>query len=117
MIAITPSAMASGIATASTNDKLNAPQPGNRTRVMSWFTVAVPACLGMRGGSLWCQEYGLSTPVCVCGGRASTTVRLVTADLRDRAAELDAADPLAAFRQRFVISDPELVYLDGNSLG
>src|SRR6185437_2756212 len=30
---------------------------------------------------------------------------------------LDARDPLAAFRDRFVIDDPELVYLDGNSLG
>jgi kynureninase len=34
-----------------------------------------------------------------------------------RAAELDAADPLAPFRDRFVIDDPEVVYLDGNSLG
>jgi kynureninase len=32
-------------------------------------------------------------------------------------ATLDAADPLAAFRRRFVIPDPRLVYLDGNSLG
>ncbi|HEX5823813.1 MAG TPA: kynureninase [Candidatus Limnocylindrales bacterium] len=30
---------------------------------------------------------------------------------------LDAADPLAAFRDRFVIPDPDLIYLDGNSLG
>lgn len=30
---------------------------------------------------------------------------------------LDAADPLAAFRGRFVVTDPDLVYLDGNSLG
>jgi kynureninase len=35
---------------------------------------------------------------------------------RDRAAELDAADPLRAFPDRFAI-DPEVVYLDGNSLG
>ena len=38
----------------------------------------------------------------------------------ERAAEaeaLDAADPLAAFRERFVIDDPSVVYLDGNSLG
>jgi hypothetical protein len=34
-----------------------------------------------------------------------------------RAEALDARDPLAAFRERFVIDDPELVYLDGNSLG
>ena len=33
------------------------------------------------------------------------------------AAELDAADPLATFRDRFVVSDPDLAYLDGNSLG
>jgi kynureninase len=31
--------------------------------------------------------------------------------------ELDAADPLGPFRRRFVIPDPDLVYLDGNSLG
>ncbi len=30
---------------------------------------------------------------------------------------LDAADPLAPFRGRFVVPDPDLVYLDGNSLG
>ena len=35
---------------------------------------------------------------------------------RDAAAELDARDPLREFRERFVI-DPEIVYLDGNSLG
>ena len=33
------------------------------------------------------------------------------------ARELDAADPLAPMRERFVIDDPELIYLDGNSLG
>ncbi|MEO5941425.1 MAG: kynureninase [Candidatus Limnocylindrales bacterium] len=32
-------------------------------------------------------------------------------------AALDAADPLAPFRRRFVIPDPALIYLDGNSLG
>jgi len=30
---------------------------------------------------------------------------------------LDAADPLAHFRARFVSTDPDLIYLDGNSLG
>jgi kynureninase len=34
-----------------------------------------------------------------------------------RAEWLDANDPLAAFRDRFVITDPDTVYLDGNSLG
>lgn len=36
---------------------------------------------------------------------------------RAHAAELDAQDPLAGFRTRFVIPDDALVYLDGNSLG
>lgn len=36
---------------------------------------------------------------------------------RAHAEALDAADPLASFRDRFVIDDPALVYLDGNSLG
>jgi kynureninase len=36
---------------------------------------------------------------------------------RDEAARLDAEDSLAAFRGRFVIDDPSLIYLDGNSLG
>jgi kynureninase len=36
---------------------------------------------------------------------------------RAHAEALDAADPLAAFRDRFEIADPELIYLDGNSLG
>jgi kynureninase len=36
---------------------------------------------------------------------------------REDAVALDAIDPLAAFRERFVIADPELIYLDGNSLG
>ena len=33
------------------------------------------------------------------------------------AAELDAADPLRAYRDEFVITDPQVCYLDGNSLG
>src|SRR3954452_6496683 len=36
---------------------------------------------------------------------------------RAAAQALDAADPLAGFRDRFVITDPHLIYLDGNSLG
>ena len=40
-------------------------------------------------------------------------------DLRDQARELDDADPLAHFRERFLgIDDPSVVaYFDGNSLG
>jgi kynureninase len=36
---------------------------------------------------------------------------------REDALDLDATDPLAAFRERFHHADPELIYLDGNSLG
>lgn len=36
---------------------------------------------------------------------------------RDDALALDAADPLAPFRERFHIPDPSVIYLDGNSLG
>src|SRR4029077_6149860 len=36
---------------------------------------------------------------------------------RNGALALDRADPLASFRDRFVVADPGLVYLDGNSLG
>jgi kynureninase len=36
---------------------------------------------------------------------------------RKRAETLDGADPLAGFRDRFVVPDESLVYLDGNSLG
>jgi kynureninase len=36
---------------------------------------------------------------------------------REYALELDKHDPLAHFRERFLITDPDLCYLDGNSLG
>ena len=36
---------------------------------------------------------------------------------RDDALALDASDPLADFRRRFYIGDPDVCYLDGNSLG
>ena len=36
---------------------------------------------------------------------------------REYALELDQNDPLAGYRSKFVITDPNLCYLDGNSLG
>ena len=36
---------------------------------------------------------------------------------REYALELDKNDPLAHFKSQFVVSDPEMCYLDGNSLG
>ena len=38
-------------------------------------------------------------------------------DARALAKQYDSADPLRGFRDRFVIEDPDLIYLDGNSLG
>jgi kynureninase len=35
----------------------------------------------------------------------------------EHARELDRQDPLASFRDEFIIDDPDLIYLDGNSLG
>ncbi|RIK30196.1 MAG: kynureninase [Anaerolineae bacterium] len=35
----------------------------------------------------------------------------------DFAKQLDSQDPLASFRDLFLITDPDLIYLDGNSLG
>ena len=36
---------------------------------------------------------------------------------RAQAGELDAADPLAGYRERFLLDEPGLIYLNGNSLG
>jgi len=36
---------------------------------------------------------------------------------REFALSLDQADPLAGYRDRFVIADSDEIYLDGNSLG
>ena len=47
------------------------------------------------------------------GGRVARTV-LTT---RAAAAALDAADPLAGFRDRFALGDDGRIYVDGNSLG
>jgi kynureninase len=48
-----------------------------------------------------------------------STVGSVTGFSADRATalELDATDPLASLRDRFIVDDPKLIYLDGNSLG
>ncbi|TYP88915.1 kynureninase [Blastococcus xanthinilyticus] len=44
-------------------------------------------------------------------------VRALPAEVVARAADLDAADPLAAFRAEFVLPEGVVAYLDGNSLG
>ncbi|MFF9624823.1 kynureninase [Streptomyces griseosporeus] len=45
-----------------------------------------------------------------------TTAPPAPAELRERAAQLDSDDPLAPLRARFLLP-PDVVYLDGNSLG
>jgi kynureninase len=52
----------------------------------------------------------------VLGERGKEWYRLMRTDLK-YAVELDGQDELARFRNEFVIADPELIYLDGNSLG
>lgn len=47
----------------------------------------------------------------------NSTPSAPVSDERARASGLDAQDPLAGFRSRFLIPDDDLVYLDGNSLG
>lgn len=42
--------------------------------------------------------------------------KMMQTDL-SHAQQLDAQDPLASFRDRFLIPDPSLIYVDGNSLG
>ena len=42
---------------------------------------------------------------------------MITTSSLDFAQQLDAQDPLASHRDQFIISDPDLIYLDGNSLG
>jgi kynureninase len=41
----------------------------------------------------------------------------MTPDAVEHARHLDEIDPLREFRNEFVIDDPEVIYLDGNSLG
>ena len=36
---------------------------------------------------------------------------------REFASQLDRQDPLASYREQFVANDPDMIYLDGNSLG
>jgi len=42
---------------------------------------------------------------------------LTFSSIRDFARELDSHDELASFREAFIITDPDLIYFDGNSLG
>lgn len=42
---------------------------------------------------------------------------MLSSDLLDKAISFDFHDKLKSFREQFVIDDPDLIYLDGNSLG
>ena len=41
----------------------------------------------------------------------------MTTEMHARSLELDAVDPLAGWHDQFVITDDDVAYLDGNSLG
>lgn len=56
-------------------------------------------------------------PASLAGDAKDTPAREIWARERSTAERLDASDPLASFRDEFVIADPGLAYLDGNSLG
>ena len=49
--------------------------------------------------------------------RVNEALFISAASSREVAAQLERHDPLAGYRQRFVIADPRVCYLDGNSLG
>jgi kynureninase len=53
---------------------------------------------------------------CIQSLKTELNLQFNTTDLA-LAQEMDDQDQLAHFRDEFVISDPNLVYLDGNSLG
>ena len=70
--------------------------------------------------SHWLPQGLSGKPPGVSGRRAVARVRYtraVTPAPRPTPAELDTADPLAAYRDRFVGAETPLVYFDGNSLG
>ncbi len=58
-----------------------------------------------------------TSPSATSPSEASPSATSPTGTGRSRAEDLDSADPLAGFRDRFVPLEPGLVYLDGNSLG
>ena len=59
---------------------------------------------------------GTHHPLRPQAGRLTPAEAAIRTDA-EHARALDAADPLAAFRARFVAGEPGLIYLDGNSLG
>src|SRR5689334_16119870 len=68
---------------------------------------------GAAATAVQAPAYGDGGPEAVSGAPGSAPAALEA--LAARAASLDAADPLAAVRDRFALDDT--VYLDGNSLG
>ncbi len=58
----------------------------------------------------------VSSPVS-CPASSKPSSRSAQPFGRGDATALDAADPLARFRDEFIVADPEVAYLDGNSLG
>ena len=69
-----------------------------------------------RPGAAQCYLKAYRVPGQRTGTQLGWSVTTFSAD-RSYAQDLDAADQLAPFRDRFVRHDRELIYLDGNSLG
>jgi kynureninase len=77
-------------------------------------TRRLPAVRGHRTRAV---PHGPAVPAPPPTGAAGLAAASVDSDTLAEARRLDAADPLARFRREFQVSDPRLVYLDGNSLG
>src|SRR5262245_48690449 len=79
--------------------------------------------LGAAGAARDCGDHGVHERGLRASGKFHRARRRgvmttdITIDLLTRASELDAADPLAGWRDQFHIPDADLAYLDGNSLG
>ena len=70
--------------------------------------------------SVFCQFSGIHTKRLVIGsssGKQPIGNSLSFMFTRQDALDLDTNDPLAKYRERFIFTDPEVCYLDGNSLG
>src|SRR5215213_2548215 len=73
-------------------------------------TMLIPLPVKTPGGGYHGASAGRGT-----GARLARMTQPLTRTLDP--APLDAADPLASFRGRFMVDDADLIYLDGNSLG
>src|SRR5579859_862404 len=79
---------------------------------------AAPVAQAVSG--IWPVPSGHSCPVSGQYGPSSEACERMIMPIPTGAAyadALDAQDPLAELRARFIVADPDLIYMDGNSLG